>query len=141
MISRPMKTLSATFETLSDPSLHDGEDAVEDGAFGDEFVLAPVQADEAVLAVDIEALIGGNDLGGVDLRDLVVAGAALDPFAIFCLEHLEPRNGVTGQILEVRLGLFDPLLDLLHRLFGLEAIVRGDALDPDLRQPDDVLVG
>ncbi len=57
MILRPMKTLSATFDTLSEPSFMIVRDAVEDGALGDEFVLPPVEADEAVLAVDVEPLV------------------------------------------------------------------------------------
>ena len=74
--------------------LHDREDAVEDGALVHELVLAPVEADEALLAVDVEALVGGDDRGGVDLLDLVVAGAALDALAVLFLEHLEPLDGV-----------------------------------------------
>ena len=59
------------------------EHAVEDRALGDELVLAPVQADEAVLAIHVETLIRGDDRGGVDLLDLVVARAALDALAVF----------------------------------------------------------
>jgi hypothetical protein len=41
-------------------------------------VLAPVEADKAVLAGHVEALVCGDDGGGVDLLDLVVARAPLD---------------------------------------------------------------
>ena len=61
--------------------------------------------------------------------------------AVFFLEHLEPRDGVAGEVLQVGLRLLHALLDLLHRLVGLEAVVGGDALDADLGEADDVVVG
>jgi len=104
-------------------------------------VLAPVEADEAVLPVDVQALIGGNDGGGVDLLDLVVAGAPLDALAVFFLEHLEPCDRAGGQVPEVAPGFLDTDLDLLHGLLGLEAVVGGDPLDADLGEADDILFG
>jgi hypothetical protein len=61
--------------------------------------------------------------------------------AVFFLEHLEPRDGVAREILEVRLRLLDAVFDLLERLVGLEAVVGGDALDADFGEARDVLVG
>ena len=102
---------------------------------------APVQADEAFLAVDAELLVGGDDLRGADLLDLVVGGAALAALAVFFLQGLEPLDRVVDQVGEVVFHALDVLFDLLDLLVGLEAVVGGDALDADLGQARDVLLG
>ena len=45
------------------------------------------------------------------------------------------------RFLRCRLRLLDALLDLLHGLVGLEAVVGGDALDADFGEAGDVLLG
>src|SRR6187549_2388168 len=103
-------------------------------------MLAPVQADEPVLSVDVQSLVGGDDGRHVDLLDFIVASAALHAFAILFLKHLEPGNRIGRQALEVSLRILDALLDLLHRFFSLEAIVSGDSFDADLGKANNVLV-
>jgi hypothetical protein len=59
LMSRPMKALSATFATLSEASRMMREDRESRMVQSvDVLVLAPVEADEAVVAVDVEALVG-----------------------------------------------------------------------------------
>jgi len=87
------------FGDLQRAIAHDGKHTVEDGAFGDKFVLPPIESDKTVLAVDIKALVGRHHLRGVDLRNLIVAGAALQALAIFFLQHFKPGHGVASQVL------------------------------------------
>ena len=78
------------------------ERVVEDGALGHELVLAPVEADEALLAVDVEPLVGRHDLGRADLLDLLVLGAALAALAVLLLQRLEPPDRIGREVLAGR---------------------------------------
>jgi hypothetical protein len=91
--------------------------------------------------VDVEALVGGDDGGGADLLDLVVGGAALDALAVLLGEALKPGDGVVDEVGEVVLCLLDVDLDLFDLLVGLESVVLRDALDADLGEAGEVVVG
>ena len=72
-----MKTLSPTLETFIEPSAMMQSTLSRMVHSWHELVLAPVEPDETLLAVDVEPLVGRDDLGRADLLDLVVLGAAL----------------------------------------------------------------
>ena len=129
------------FGDFKAPIRHEREHAIEDRALLHKFVLPPIQTNKAILAIDVEALVGRDHLGGINLRDLIVAGTALEALAVFFLEHLEPSDGVSGEILEVDLRFLHTRFNFLEGLICLKAIIGRNSFDADFREARDILIG
>jgi len=97
-----MKTLSPTRANPHRTVRHDAEHVVEDGAFLHKLVLAPVEADEAFLAVDVQPLVADTTAAALNLLDLLVTRCGACALAVFLLQRLEPLDRIWRQVFSRR---------------------------------------
>ena len=116
------------------------DDVVQVRAVGQEFVLLQAGADEAFLAVDVELLVGLDDLGGVDGVEVAQLRAAGEVLAVLLLEHTEPVDGIFHEVGQVAFGLLDVGLHAGYLLFGLVGVELQDAGHLDFHQAEDVVL-
>ena len=100
-----------------------------------------VDAHEALLEVGVEFVVGDGHLGAVDGAEGLEHGFALPPLAELLLQLAVPLHRVVGEVGQVVLDLVDLHLEVGDALIGLLGVELGDALDPDLGQARDILVG
>lgn len=118
------------------------DDVVERGALEEGLAFAfQAVAGEAVLGVEIECLIGHDDLGGGDAVEGGDFGAAFLAGAVGFFEALEMGDGVAGELLELAFDFGDVFFERGDVFVGFEGVELGDAFDADLGEAGDVVVG
>ena len=117
------------------------DDVVDVGTVADELVLLQTRADEAFLTVDVEFLIGLNNLRGNNRVEIADFRATREVRAVFLLDMREPFDGDIGQVGEVVDDALDFLLDARHQFVGLVFVELQNALHLDFQEPQNVVAG
>ena len=117
------------------------DDIVDVRAVAHKLVLLQSCADEALVAVDVEFLVGLGHLAGLDGVEVANLGESLMVLAILVLEELEPRCRHLGEVGQVAVYLVDLGLDASHQLVGLLLVELQDALHLDFQESQDVVFG
>ncbi len=112
---------------------------VDVGAIAQELILLQPRADKALLTIDIELLVRLDNRLDIDIGEIAHLSAARVFGAVLVLEHLEPTDGVIGQVIDIMLCGLDLLGEVLHQLVRLLGIELRDTNHTDLEQTLDVL--
>ena len=119
--------------------LMEDDDIVDIGTVEEELVFLKPRSDETFFPVDIEFLVvlhNGFDVDGAEVTHLGTAGIG---FSVFLFKHLEPRDRVIGEMVEVLDAGFDLLLQILHQFVRFLGVELGDTDHSDLEQFLDIL--
>ena len=114
---------------------------VEDRAVEQVFILFERHADEALVAVEIELLVGLGHARCLDVVESADYGAARERRSIFLLEGEEPVDSVVGQVVEMPLDFSDALVVEGDDAVGLLGREFQDALHLYLHQAQHIVVG
>ena len=104
------------------------------------FVLLHARADEAFLAVDVEFLIGFDNLGGSNRIEILYLGQAWMILAIFLLDEAEPVAGHLHHVGEFLVDLLDFVFDAGYVFLGLILVELQDACHLDVHEAQDVVL-
>ena len=107
-------------------------------AIEEELILLQSRTDKAILAVDIQFLVGLHDGLDVDIGKVAHLSAARVFVAVFLLERLKPIHRIFRQVLQVIDGILDLTVDILHQLIRLLGIKTGDTNHAYLEQSLDI---
>ena len=118
--------------------LMEDDEVVNVGAIEQVLVFLEARADKAFLAVDIEFLVVLHYRLDVDGAEITHLGAARVRLAVFGFEHLEPRDGIVREVVEVLHARFDLLLQVLHQFVRLLGVELGDTDHADLEELLDI---
>ena len=132
--------LLADADDLVGAVLVEDDDIVEVGAVADELVLLQRCADETVLAVDVELLVGFHHLRGLDAVEAANLGEARVVLAVFVLNEAEPVGRHLDHVGQVAVDLSHLLLHAGDSLVGFVLVELGDALHLDFKQAQDVVL-
>ena len=116
------------------------DDVVDVGAVLHELVLLQARADEALLAVDVEFLIGLHHLGGGDGVEVLYLGQARMVLAVLLLDEAEPVGGHLHHVGQFLVYLGYLVLDAGDILLGLILVELQDAGHLYLHQAQDVVL-
>lgn len=118
------------------------DDVVEGGALEEGLAFAfQAVAGEAVLGVEVEGLVGHDDLRGGDAVEGGDFGAAFLAWAVGFFEALEMGDGEAGELLQMAFDFGDVFFESGDVFVSLEGVELGDAFDADLGEAGDVVVG
>ena len=117
------------------------DDVVDVGAVAHEFVFLQTRSDEAFLTVDVEFLVGLDDLRGDNRVEVANFGATREVAAVFFLDLRKPFDGDIGHMGEIVDDALDFLLDVGHQLVGLVLVELQNALHLDFQEPQNVVAG
>ena len=115
------------------------DDIVDVGTVAKELILLQPRADKALLTVDIQLLVGLDDRLDIDIGEIAHLSTAGIFGAVFVLEHLEPTDGVIGQVVDIVLRGLDLLGQILHQLVRLLGIELRDTNHANFEQTLDIL--
>ena len=121
--------------------LVEDDDVVDVGAVAHVFVLLERSADESLLAVDIELLVGLDDGGCLDGVEVAYLGAAGMLVSILVAQELKPIGGHLHHICQVAVDLLYLCLDARHEFVGLVLIKLQYALHLYFEEFEDVVLG
>ena len=119
--------------------LMEDDQVVDIRAIEEILVFLQTRADESFCAVDIEFLVVLHDSLDVDGSEVTYLRAARIRLAVFLLQHLEPRDGVVREMVEVLHASLDLLLQVFHQFVRFLGVELGDAEHLDLEQFLDIL--
>ena len=110
-------------------------------AVPDELVFAQCGSDKALGAVDVQLGVGDGHLGRHNLFKAAELCFALAPNPVLLLQVFKELNGVINQIIKVMLNLCNLAFECAKVVICLVGVELRNALDSNLCQPHDVLVG
>ena len=105
-----------------------------------ELVLLQRGADEALLAVYVQLLVGFDHLGCRDGVEVLYLGQARMVLAVFLLDEAEPVAGHLHHVVQLAVDLLYLLLDAGDELVGLVLVELQDAGHLDFHQAQDVFL-
>ena len=115
------------------------DDIVDGGAVADKLIPLQRRADEALLAVDIQLLVGLSHHSSLDIVKTAYLCVARISLAILLLKLLEPAYGERDHIAEFFKQVGDTCVVLGYELFILLGIEADDAPHLDFKKPLDIL--
>ena len=116
------------------------DDIVDVGAVADVFVLLQTRADEALLTVDVELLVGLGHLRSLDGVEVAYLRQTRMVLAVLVLEEQEPLGRHLRQVLQVVVYLVNLCLNTGHQLVGFVLVELQDALHLDFQQLQDIVL-
>ena len=122
------------------PVLVEDDDVVDVRTVADELVLLQPRAQEALLAVDVELLIGLHHLGGLDAVKAAYLCLTRMLFTVFFLYEAKPVGCDLGDIGKVTVDAGNLLLHTGDGLFCLFLTETCDALHLDFQQTQDIVL-
>ena len=121
--------------------LIEDDDVIDVRTVADKLVLLQTRTDEAVLAVDVQFLVGLDDLGGLDGVEVANLRQSRMVLAVLVFQELEPLGRHLYEVGQVAVYLINLCLDAGHQLVSLVLVEFQDALHLDFQQLQDVVLG
>ena len=116
-------------------------DIIDIGTVADKLVFLQSCTYKSIGTVDIEFLIGLNNLGSLDGIEVADFGLSRMILTIFLFKELKPIGGDLYKVVEVAVNLFDFLLDACHEFVGFILVELKDSLHLNLKQLENIILG
>ena len=114
------------------------DDIVDIRAIKQILVLFQTRSYKALFAVDVQLLVVLHHCFHVDRTEVTHLRPSRIRLAVFRLQHLEPRDRVVRQMIQVLDASLDLLLQLFHQLIRFLGVELGDTQHLDLKQALDI---
>ena len=109
-------------------------DVINVGAIKQVLIFLEPCTDKAFLSVDIEFLVVLHHGFDIDSTEVTHLRTTRIGFAVFLLKHLEPSDGIVGEVVKILDAGFDLLLQILHQFVRFLRVELGDTNHSDLKE-------